>query len=409
MPPLLNIQHNAGVFPIDEADRCVKCALCLPHCPTYELTHDESESPRGRIALMQGLASGELEAGERLAAHLDHCLACRACEAVCPAEVPYGRLIDAARATMVNAGRRPRLRFISLLARHPSSLALAAVLLRLAGSLGLTKLATRVGPSSVRRLARYAPPPARRARPPKRRPPETRREAALFLGCIARPFDTETRRAAISVLEKLGVTVRIPRGQTCCGALDLHNGRPVLARRAAKRNISAFAATPAVDCISTASGCGATLMEYGALEAESGAKFAQRVRDINGYVAALLERQEQTLRPVRQTVLLHTPCTLANVVKDAEAPLRLLQRIPGLDVVRMPLGCCGAAGSYMLSEPETADRLVSGLVERARTLMPAAIATSNIGCALHIRAALSAAGLAIPVKHPVALIDAQLQ
>src|SRR5690349_23402530 len=84
-------------FPLADADKCVKCALCLPHCPTYRVTRDEGESPRGRIALMQGLATGALKPTPRLAAHLDHCLSCRACEAVCPAEVPYGRLIDAAR------------------------------------------------------------------------------------------------------------------------------------------------------------------------------------------------------------------------------------------------------------------------------------------------------------------------
>src|SRR5579859_3655762 len=92
-------------FPLADADKCVKCALCLPHCPTYRVTLDEGESPRGRIALMQGLATGALDATPRLAAHLDHCLACRACEAVCPAEVPYGRLIDSARQVLTSRGR----------------------------------------------------------------------------------------------------------------------------------------------------------------------------------------------------------------------------------------------------------------------------------------------------------------
>src|SRR5579859_3668385 len=91
-------------FPLADADKCVKCALCLPHCPTYKVARDEGESPRGRIALMQGLATGKLDATPRLAAHLDHCLACRACEAVCPAEVPYGKLIDAARLELGRQG-----------------------------------------------------------------------------------------------------------------------------------------------------------------------------------------------------------------------------------------------------------------------------------------------------------------
>src|SRR5215475_8968771 len=91
-------------FPLADADKCVKCALCLPHCPTYRVSKDEGESPRGRIALMQGMATGALELTPALSRHLDQCLACRACEAVCPAEVPYGKLIDAGRAELRRRG-----------------------------------------------------------------------------------------------------------------------------------------------------------------------------------------------------------------------------------------------------------------------------------------------------------------
>ncbi len=137
--------QRTTAFPLADADKCVKCALCLPHCPTYRQSLDEGESPRGRIALMQGLATGALEITPALSGHLDRCLACRACEAVCPAEVPYGKLIDAARALLIQRGHRENMlvRLLAVCMRHPLLLRLMHFKLWLTQKFGLLKLTSR--------------------------------------------------------------------------------------------------------------------------------------------------------------------------------------------------------------------------------------------------------------------------
>src|SRR5690242_5887103 len=146
-------------FPLADADKCVKCALCLPHCPTYRVSQDEGESPRGRIALMQGMATGQLAITPRLTAHLDQCLSCRACEAVCPAEVPYGKLIDAARRELRSHGHPEPLkaRLFAFFMRHRSRLQLLQGLLRLADRSGLSGFLLKSGPAPLRRLLRMMP------------------------------------------------------------------------------------------------------------------------------------------------------------------------------------------------------------------------------------------------------------
>src|SRR5579859_5355125 len=194
-------------FPLADADKCVKCALCLPHCPTYRVSKDEGESPRGRIALMQGMASGALEVTPRLAAHLDHCLACRACEAVCPAEVPYGRLIDSARAALTERGRgepfSARL-FANLMGRRGLQRAVHALLWwsQRAGLSRLLRRANGLGSKGLRRRLEILP---EVAKPREWRDAYASRAssgemASLFLGCVAEITQPEVSAAAVQVL-----------------------------------------------------------------------------------------------------------------------------------------------------------------------------------------------------------------
>ena len=390
------------------------CGMCLPHCPTYQLSRDEAESPRGRIALIQGLAKGDLELNPRLEAHLNHCLGCRACEAVCPSEVAYGDIIDSGRA-VIHQQRKitPAPRLLNSLVPRPRRLRLAGRILRLVQRSGLQRLARRVGITRTLGLARLdallptlAPLPAWQDHYPPAG--KARGEVALFLGCFADFADRPTLNAAVHILTRLGYGVHIPRRQTCCGALHLHQGDRYIAHHLAECNAAAFNALRVDAVINTASGCGATLVEYPrndfpGLEAP--------VRDINAFLADIPWPTELALAPLAKRVAIHDPCSLSHILHQAKAPYRLLAHIPGIEVLALPDNqrCCGAAGSYMLTQPEVADRLRDDKIAALQALEADILVTSNPGCALHLRAGIRAAGLDITVMHPIALMAQQMQ
>lgn len=400
-------------FPLAAADQCVKCGLCLPHCPTYRVTLNEAESPRGRIALMQGLATGTLAASPALEAHLDGCLTCRACEVVCPAGVPYGRLIDAGREAL--AERRPgRTRLAramaAVLMRKPLRFGLAA-LLWLYQRLGLLRLLRATGVLGHGRLARLdslLPEIAWPVLPrPRRATVPGTATVAVFATCTSPLVERETLTAAVSLLETLGCAVSVPAGQTCCGALHQHAGLPEPARRCAARNVEAFADAQTV--VGVASGCTAQLLEYDRLADDpAAAAFAGKVQDLHGFIAAHPALGQLSFAPLAARVLLHTPCTMRNVVRGERAVRTLLERIPGLEIVELDAGCCGAAGSYFLQQPVMADALLQPRLDRIAAERPTYVLSSNAGCALHLAGGLRRAGLTVSVRHPAQLLAQQL-
>lgn len=409
-----------------DADQCVKCGLCLPHCPTYAKTRDEGDSPRGRIALMQGLAEGHLDAAGRLEFHLDRCLACRACEQVCPSGVRYGRLIDAARA-MIEQRRRPPLpaRLTRRLGRdqivmRPRRLRAAARLLRLYERSGLQRVARGSGllrALGLSRLDALLPriPSQRAFRAYYPAEGEERGRVALFTGCLGNVFERDALRASIRLLNHCGYGVHVPPRQGCCGALHLHGGESAGAAGLARHNIATFNALDVEAVVYTSSGCGATLAEYGdwVADADGGERrgLDAPAVDLSRFITSRDGLRGDTPAPLNGRIAVHDPCTLRNVVRAADSPYELLSRIPGAAVT--PLAgnarCCGAAGSYMLTQPEMAGRLREDKLTALRELNPDVLVTSNIGCALHLAAGIREAGMDIEVVHPVVLLERQMR
>lgn len=357
------------------ADRCVQCGLCLPACPTYGHDRLEAESPRGRIAVARAWALGTIEPSAVADAHLDHCLGCRSCEAVCPAGVQYGELLGLARSRQRQ--RRPaarRQRWIEALAARPRALR---------ALLGLYRLTYPALPKAWRPLPR---PPS--VRPAPALPPESgpRGEVALFAGCVAGPYETALRDAVARLCRHLGYRIRPIPTQTCCGSLHAHAGDATRAQALAARNRAAFVGVGTV--LSLASGCHEALARALAPDA--------RVLD----AIAFLEPQADALRlrPLRARVALHLPCTQRNVVGSVPALRRLLARVPGLEVIELDAGygCCGAAGIQMLSEPERADDYRAPLLRQFADSGASRLLSANIGCRLHLGAAL-----ATPPLHPL--------
>lgn len=401
-----------------DTDLCVKCGLCLPHCPTYAGTLDENESPRGRLALIQAVARNELKATPELVRHVDNCLLCRSCEAVCPAYVPYSRIVDGFRQETGNIGKRfgARLKtaalrkaltgpLVSRLVEAPAAVAIRNFVLdrKIPGLLGMGEMAGG--------LPKAAPAEEWIGRHPARDGAEAGR-ADLFLGCTAKLLDAETVDAAIRLMNRLGITVRVPENQTCCGALHWHGGERAAATERMQQNLAAFGSEEGEAIVGFASGCGAMLRDYGeALHSAEAERFSGRIRDIGRFLAELSWPEGLELRPLPAVAVLHSPCTLRNVLRADGYPAALLRRIPELKLVTLPTqaSCCGAAGSYMLEHPEMAGALRDQVLDRVLAADPAYLATSNPGCAMHLRAGLKRRGREdIEVLHPVALLARQL-
>ena len=384
------------------ADQCVKCGLCLPHCPTFRLCHNEADSPRGRIALIQGLTTGQLDDTARLGAHLDGCLQCQACELACPSLVRFGTLMDAVRAARVAElprwrrwWRRLRLDVLSGTRLPPLLGPLAAAYRRL----GVGAVVRRAGLLRWPRLRVLHGLALRLRRGMALQAPQTTAAdtdaapapLALFRGCVARTLEPEVMRSALAVFRQLGVPVEVPQGQGCCGAMHRHNGFPDRADTLLARNRAVFAGTSVVG---GASACVAELRP-----ALTAIELCRAVLQAP-WPAAL------ALHPLTGTVAVHEPCSHRNQLRDTTAVYELLGRIPGLRVVPLPGNamCCGAAGTYLLDQPQTALALAADKVAVLRQLAPRWLVTTNTGCAAHLGAAAHAAGLELEVLHPVVLL-----
>lgn len=398
-------------FPLADAELCVKCGLCLPHCPTYGQSRNEADSPRGRIMLMQGLATGRIVPSSTVERHLDGCLGCRACERVCPAQVPYGALIDAGRAVLAEArpARLRRSRWTSaVLSRRPLR-QLLAMLLRLYVACGLQTLIRRFHLLGGGRLARLESllPASSAIRRPSTAVPAANKAArgtvAIFTGCVGGIADPALADDLALLLADCGYRVSRPVAETCCGAIDQHAGDPARAERLAARNVAAFGAGDD-PILPLATGCAATLAAYPRLAA-GGDAFGRRLRDPLAFLMAHADALRFRATPL--TVAIHEPCTQKNVIGEGRALRQLLARIPELTVVELDASgrCCGAAGTHFIDHAAEADALLQPKLDAIAALTPDLIVSANIGCALHLAGGLRRAGGISPeVLHPVRLL-----
>jgi len=388
-------------FIIAEAGRCVACSLCLPYCPTYQLTQLETESPRGRISLLAAMASGQLPATDHLNDLIHRCLLCRACETHCPSSVSFTRLMDKGRHLLRQklepASIKSRItdKLIDFSLRNPEWIRVAA---RFSW---LLPLLPKTG--DQKKVSNYL-----QSKQQHRRwrteylAAEAGKQVSLFLGCVSRSVDGRTLDDAIYVLNRIGYSVIIPPQQSCCGALSLHAGREEEAIRMMQKNIHAFTSSE-IPVIHTASGCGASLANYKDYLSDNG--FSSHIDEVSHFIDC---HWPDTLKPGSEklAVMLHTPCSLENSTADTNAPFHLLSRFSKLDIrlVNSPYSCCGAAGTKMLTDLNVSSSLREPVLEQIAREMPDVVLTSNIGCALHLSEGLRKADIDIPVRHPISLV-----
>lgn len=378
------------------ADQCVKCGLCLPHCPTYALDATETESPRGRIALAAAGTAGTIPAGLDVRLHLDHCLGCMACERVCPVPVRYGELLVEIRAALPPARRRPRL-LLALLSR-PRWLRIAAGLARAIGAqywlTGLTRTVLPATSALRAAAALLATAPGPGAGPEPTPSDGSRGHVALFGGCVQGVFELDAQHAAARLLAAAGFFVTRLEG-VCCGALASHTGAASRARQLGTDVRTAFERSGAERLVTATPGCLGTLRT---------ALLGVRVEDASGLIAA--HGDALSFRSLDARVALHLPCTQVNVAGTGDALQRLLARVPQLQVRALPTQaqCCGAAGSHMLEFPQRAAAYREKLLATLPKPAPDLLLTSNIGCRLHLAAGLRENGSLLAVEHPLALL-----
>lgn len=415
---------------IKDANRCVLCGLCSASCPTYRVAKDENESPRGRIAMMQGVARQQLAVSPELEKHIDQCLGCRTCEAVCPSQVNYGRLLARGKAlirlkkqnnwlgaSLYRAG-------LNAITRSKFIIFLLGKLLWLYQSTGLRALITNSRALKISRLARwdaYLPNVGLHTRWDEYYPAHVseKGQVALFTGCFTNTLDRATFAAGIRILNRYGYGVHVPREQSCCGALLLNNGFIDDAKKCMHTNLRTFQIQKVNAILYGSTGCGASLRDYDrwlspsenpAVDATQLRRFVARSQDITEFLAAIPNLAHLTVQPFYKTIAIHTPCLSRNVLKTADASARLLRFIPGakLAAISDQISCCGAGGSHLLTHPAFTETLGLSTIDEIKRIKPDVVVTTNLGCAMQLKASLKAANLDIPVKHPVVLFDEQL-
>jgi glycolate oxidase iron-sulfur subunit len=373
---------------------------------------------------MRSVVDRRLALSPEVRSHLELCLDCRACETACPSGVQYGRLIEPFKVAMHSHVDKPaQLGWLDRLILHhlfpyKRRVRLALAPARWIQRLGLLSLADRTGitrllPKTLQRLQAMLP---ARLQGGGSRLPEflpalgpRRARVALFLGCVADALDPETNRATARVLQQNGCDVLIPRDQVCCGAIHYHSGSEEPARTFAKVNRNVFNGLNVDAVITNAAGCGAMLKDYHHLappSEESDARtFVSKVKDISEFLAALGLVPPQN--SVETTVAYHDACHLCHAQRVREQPRRLLGMIPGLTLLSLAESelCCGAAGTYNLTQPEMSERLGQRKMDHIESTGAQVVATGNIGCILQIARKVKERGKAIEVVHPVRLLD----
>jgi glycolate oxidase iron-sulfur subunit len=437
----------------DKLLTCVHCGLCLPSCPTYRALGNENDSPRGRVYLMRSMVEGRIEMGDSFTNHIDLCLGCRACETACPSGVPYGQLLETARAEIVEAQAEQRKSEALLVAfvlkrifTRPRLLAAAMKLAKwfrdsglaelafasqlLSGRLqfGLAVLLSSRSPFAVERqtesanesvLTRSPAKPVESAKLGVQALPSSSSQTAqsnlrlgVLRGCVMEGLFTEANRATERVLRRNGYELADVQKQMCCGALHAHAGHMETARELARKNLKAFLDDGCESIIVNSAGCGAAMKEYGEwLEedkefAAQAAEFSAKVKDISEFLAARGLSQPQG--QVEACVTYDAPCHLMHAQRIVTPPVELLQAIPGLRFTALAGAetCCGGAGIYNLQHPELSAEILSGKLENIRRTGAEMVATANPGCIMQIGAGAMMAGLDVKVVHPIELLDA---
>jgi glycolate oxidase iron-sulfur subunit len=390
--------------------KCVHCGFCTATCPTYQLLGDELDGPRGRIYLMKQVLEGATPT-RSTQMHLDRCLTCRNCESTCPSGVQYGNLVEIGRRIVDERVPRPKgenaLRW--LLKEGLTSPLFAP-------AMKLGQLVRPLLPAALKNKVPAAAGPNANRWPTREHP----RKVLMLMGCVQPAMMPNINSATARVLDACGIQTIVADEAGCCGAIRTHLNDREGGLADMRRNIDAWwplvegltESGPVEAIVMNASGCGATVKDYGHALAHDPAyagkalRISALTRDLSELLPELLPRLKSRMhkRPATQLAF-HPPCTLQHGQQlrgGVEAHLNAL----GFDVkVAMNEShlCCGSAGTYSVLQPELAYQLRDRKLGNLAELEPQVIVSANIGCIQHLQT-----GTTTPVKHWIEVLDESL-
>lgn len=436
--------HGIDVPDYGKILNCMRCGLCLPHCPTYSISRIERSSPRGRVALIRAVADGRLELSAGVANEVYFCLDCRACETACPAGVRVGYLIEAARSQVEQHRRRPlwqrvlRWFVFENLFLYAPRLERLAFPLRMYQKTGLRRVVHKLRvlnmfPQVLQFMEEIVPDGLERPllrTIPEETPPEDkeRGRVGFFLGCMMSLLFSTASRASIELLTRSGCRVITPKTQRCCGAPLASEGYRNKVLDMARFNIALFERCNVDYIVTDCAACGCSLKEYGELLKDD-PDYAKRARDFSGKVRDISEflanwphyRQPMNNCALRRfcrcasnrysaeggseeapiRIAYDQPCHLQHAQGISKEPLRLLRQIPGVTYVDLPESdwCCGSAGVYNIRHFETSMRILERKMANIERVSPSLLVTANPGCLLQLRYGVKKRNLPIQVCH----------
>ena len=381
----------------DDLSTCVHCGLCLDACPTFRVTGLETESPRGRIYLMTQWKRETLPFDEEQVRHIDLCLGCRTCEAVCPSGVPYGRIIEAGRAEVERLRRPTPKRVLSRFAlrqllAHPARLRAAGAVTRAAQAVKLTSL-MRSG-RQLPKLRQQFHRPAGNVAPAIG---QRKHRVAFLVGCVMPILYPESHDAAVKLLQLAGCDVWFPPGERCCGALFAHNGDMESAERLRDANTRTYLAGEFDALVVDSAGCGAHLKDFYP-------DLKGRVKDITEWLAEI--GLPAPKREVKVRVTYQDACHLAHAQRIKKQPRDLIRSLPGVELVEMrhPEICCGAAGLYSTLEPTMSNRILQEKLADLSYTRADVVVSANPGCQMQLQAGLRSQRSTMRVQHVTELL-----
>jgi glycolate oxidase iron-sulfur subunit len=383
--------------------QCMRCGFCLPTCPTYRTDGMETQSPRGRVAMIKAVVDGRMDPTEEFAEHMYHCLDCRNCHTVCPAGVKAGELVLEARHRIEE--RRPQgavKRFLLEYAirdqRRLSRLLEPARLYQRAGIQALVRKydllkAVSAGLSHLEAIMPDLPPRPLSETIPEEIPAHGREKGRVgfFLGCAMNLLYPEASRATAWLLSRAGYAVVVPRAQQCCGAPNIEEGERRVYREMAEHNMDRFLGKHVDFVVTDCAACGSELKSYGKLLGGRGRNpgraigFSEKVRDVSEFLSRELG-PEVPFGALEEDACFHDPCHLCHAQGITTPPRELLRRVPGLRLSEVPDAgqCCGSAGVYNITHADRSMKILAAKVEAIGKTGVKTVVTSNPGCLLQL-------------------------